>query len=135
MFASEGIIAGLTVLLMLFVALLILRKRWAAVGAVWLFATFVGFSPDEFWPVELPVAMIASTVVLFLMLRFGVLTVAISFAAMSILEASPLTLDPDAWYFGRSMVSLLFYATLIGYGFWASLGEKSAFAVPLLDEA
>lgn len=49
-------------------------------------------------------------------------------------DAVPLTLDPAAWYFGRSL-SVLILSGLILYGFWSALGQKSAFGAAMLEEA
>ena len=41
-----------------------------------------------------------------------------------ILRTAPVTLDTNAWYFGRSAFALLMLAALALYGFFVSLGGK-----------
>jgi hypothetical protein len=45
-----------------------------------------------------------------------------------VLTQVPMTLDTDAWYFGRSLVVLLVLTALATYGFLVSLGSRSALA-------
>jgi hypothetical protein len=47
-----------------------------------------------------------------------------------ILEAAPLTLDLDAWYVDRSLLSLGLLAGIAAWGFHVSLGGKPPFAGP-----
>jgi hypothetical protein len=39
----------------------------------------------------------------------------------------PLTLDPNAWYFGRSLIVLLLISALATYGFFVALAGRPAF--------
>jgi hypothetical protein len=69
------------------------------------------------------------TLGLVVLLRFGV----VALVAMSILTRLltwlPLTLDTDAWYFGRSLTVLLSIAALATYGFLVALGGRPAFGM------
>ena len=59
-------------------------------------------------------------------LRVGLLA---QFAVLltDLLIRVPLTLDPDAWYFGNSLVVLLGFTALAMYSFLISLGGQPAF--------
>lgn len=59
-------------------------------------------------------------------LRIGLLAL-FALLLMDLLIRVPLTLDPDAWYFGNSLVVLLWFAVLATYGFLTSLGGRPAF--------
>lgn len=58
----------------------------------------------------------------------------IAYFTFNVMEAAPLTRDPSAWYFSRSVICLILLAAMSDYGFVASLGSKPAFHVPVLDE-
>jgi len=50
---------------------------------------------------------------------------AMSYAFFNLIQQRiPLTLDPDAWYFGRSAVVLLLLALIMAYAFRTSMGTR-----------
>jgi len=51
------------------------------------------------------------------MFRYGILAVAATAYTILIVWSVPLTLDVDAWYFGRSMAGLLLIAAIAATGF------------------
>jgi len=105
---------------------LIVRKTWLAV----VLAIIVGipFAPGglapfgwEFLLVLAPPLVIAMT-----FLRVGLLA-QFALLLMDLLIRVPLTIDPQAWYFGNSLVVLLGFAGLATYSFLISLGGRPAF--------
>jgi serine/threonine-protein kinase len=105
---------------------LIVRKTWLAV--VLSIAVGLPFLPGgvapfgwEFLLMLAPPLLIAVT-----FLRVGLLAL-FALLLMDLLIRVPLTLDPDAWYFGNSLVVLLWFAVLATYGFLTSLGGRPAF--------
>ncbi|HUP63854.1 MAG TPA: hypothetical protein VM557_01050, partial [Thermoanaerobaculia bacterium] len=133
LFAGEGIWFALSMMLMLLVLLMLLRRRWAAVLGVWLILT-AGALGGPAPLVEFVMTGAAAAIVIFLLTRFGILPAAIAYFTFNIIRAAPLTLDPSAWYFSRSVICLILLAAMMGYGFVASLGNKPAFRVPMLDD-
>jgi hypothetical protein len=75
---------------------------------------------------ELVFVVAAPLVSLTIFLRVGLLAY-FSVLLTDLLFRVPMTLDPDAWYFGHSLVVLLIIATLATYGFVVSLGGRPAF--------
>jgi serine/threonine-protein kinase len=105
---------------------LIVRKTWLAV-AIALVAglPFVpGGGVTAGW--ELILVLTPPLVVAALFLRVGLLA-QFSLLLTDVLIRVPLTLDPDAWYFGTSLVVLLGLATLATCAFLISLGGRPAF--------
>jgi len=112
---------------LLLVTRLVVRKTWIAVlvGLVASIPFVPGGSSAPFgW--ELIGVMVGALLTLTLFLRIGLLA---EFAMMftDVLVRVPLTLDPDAWYFGNSLVVLLIVAGLAVYAFVVSLGGRPAF--------
>jgi serine/threonine-protein kinase len=69
-------------------------------------------------------AAIAAAIVLVTMYRLGLLALsALAFTAL-VLRNLPITIDPSAWYFGRSALALTLVAAIAAYGFVVSLGGK-----------
>jgi serine/threonine-protein kinase len=105
---------------------LIVRKTWLTVVlAMVIGIPFVpgGVAPFgwEFLLMLAPPLIIAVT-----FLRVGLLA-QFALLLMDLLIRVPLTLDPDAWYFGNSLVVLLGFAALATYCFLVSLGGRPAF--------
>jgi hypothetical protein len=69
-----------------------------------------------------------------LLTRFGLLSgVAATFVDI-VIYATPITLDPSAWYFGRSLGVLIVLLAITVYGFYTSLGGKPLFIAPALED-
>ena len=105
---------------------LVVRKTWIAAGIAILVAIpfAPGGSPPLGW--ELIFVIAGPLVGLTVLLRFGLLAHCVSLFT-GVLVQVPITLDPDAWFFGNSLVVLLILAALATYAFVVSLGGRPAF--------
>jgi eukaryotic-like serine/threonine-protein kinase len=74
------------------------------------------------------------SVILYVLLRWGLLAAIVLGAVWGWLYSAPLTLDATLWYAGRSFLVLAACAALALYGFVVSLGGKSMFGRPLFEE-
>jgi hypothetical protein len=66
-----------------------------------------------------------AVVVLFLLMRLGVLAAVAFVFASDVLAVAPLTLDPSAWYFGASLTYMAALVGLAGYGAVVAVGGRS----------
>ena len=130
----EAVFISLMILLMLLLGLALLRRRWAAILGVWVICALGLSGAREAPAVQIAFGALMAAVVLIVLIRFGLLALSVTVFLISFLHAVPLTLDPSAWYFGRSLSVLIVFAAAIVYGFWSSLGQKPAFGVPVLEE-
>ena len=69
-------------------------------------------------------ALLTAVVVVVVMFRFGILAVAATAYTILIVWSVPLTLDPDAWYFGRSLAGLVLIAAIAATGFTLAVSGK-----------
>ncbi|HUP62824.1 MAG TPA: serine/threonine-protein kinase [Thermoanaerobaculia bacterium] len=69
-------------------------------------------------------ASVATVAALAVFVRFGLLAGIFVTIPMLFLRAAPVTLDTNAWYFGRSAFALLLVAACAFYAFKVSLGDK-----------
>ena len=133
--AVNSIFIGLIVLFLFLVAYMVFRRKWAAMLLLGVVATF-GVGAPAFGPAyEIPAGAIMAAIIVFVLVRFGLLAFVLTTFLTAFLEAVPITLDPEAWYFGRSLAVLLVLFAVAIYGFWSSLGDKPAFGVALPEEA
>jgi hypothetical protein len=89
----------------------------------------------ETQPVWLSVAvgLLTVSLIVVVMLRFGLLATLTFFLANFLLNVSAITLDPGKWFFPTSMMMLLIVSALALYGFYASRGGEPLFGRRLLD--
>ena len=131
----NAIFISLIVLFMLLMAYLLFRRRWIAMLVLGVIATVGVGSPGVAPVYELTTGAIMAVILVFVLVRYGLLAFALTTFLNAFLEAAPLTFDTDAWYFGRSLAVLLILLGIAVYGFWSALGEKPAFGVALPEEA
>ena len=117
----------LSALFVLFFLRMLLRKEWAAgVVFVLLLSTFVA-AGSQFEPVASLGGLSFSCVAVFLLTRFGLLTVVTNFVFWSVLENFPLTTQGSSWYAGISLTGILLMAAITFYAFHTSLGGRPVF--------
>lgn len=85
---------------------------------------FVGDVSGPLWSRAVYAAVVVG-IALTVFFRFGMLALAMTAVPMFFLRTIPITLDTEAWYFGRSLFALLLVAALAVYGFFVSLAGKS----------
>ncbi len=74
--------------------------------------------------VLLGTGILTGIVVVVILFRFGILALSATAYTILIGWSVPLTIDPDAWYFGRSMVGLLLIAAIAASGFALAVRGK-----------
>jgi len=78
-------------------------------------------------------SLIGTCIVVFVVVRLGVLVLLVGFLVTFLLTQAPLTADPGRWYFGTSTMLVLFCGAIAICGFvWARAGEP-LFGRRLLD--
>jgi hypothetical protein len=120
---TYSLVGALTAVSALLLIRLIVRRTWITAGLSILVAIpLSGVSLG--WPLIFVLAAALVTVTVFL--RVGLLAyVAVYFT--DLLLRVPVTLDPNAWYFGYSLVVLLITAAVASVAFLVSLGGRPAF--------
>lgn len=115
---------------------LLVRRVWITgivmVGFLMLTGLGSGDSTPPLW-LGLLLSLIVLSGIIFVMLRFGLLTAITFFSVNFLLNSAPLTLDPTRWYFSTSTTLLLIVSALVLYGFYASRGREPLFGRRLLD--
>ena len=115
---------------------LLVRRVWitALVMVGFLMLTGIG-SNDWSPPVWLGVltSLIILSSIVYVMLRFGLLTTMTFFVVNFLLNNGVLTLDPSRWFFPTSTILLLIVSALAFYGFYASRGGEPLLGKRILD--
>ena len=82
---------------------------------------------------ELTIVVLGISLVLGVLLRFGLLAIMVMFYTFMAMEALPLTTDLSRPYASSSVLLMLAIIAVSAYGFYASRGERPLFGRALLD--
>jgi serine/threonine protein kinase len=132
--------AAMLFLIMLLIFRLLFRRNWAAIVAVHVLFTFsVGAAVvSESQGLWLTVLMVGSAnlivaVLIRLVLKFGLLSLASGLLMMSVMRAANLTWDFGLWYAGSGLVTMILVLALAVWAFLSSLGGRKLFGDSVLD--
>jgi hypothetical protein len=124
---------ALVIIFVLFLARLILRQRWLAIAATGLVLVVINMGGENF-SVEFPMALVVAALILAVLLRFGLLALAVAQFTFSLLASFPYILGFSRWYAGRSLFALLVILALAFFGFRTALAGQPIFGSAALDD-
>jgi hypothetical protein len=126
------VFGALSLLFVLMLLSILLRREWLAFGVAWLLITLlIGLAPGlGGW---LAVGLY-STFHLVVLARFGLLASVAYLVCYQMIRVYPITSDFSAWYAGGTIFALGVVVAICGYGFYTSLGGQKVFAGKLLEE-
>jgi hypothetical protein len=125
--------ATLTFFFMMFVLRVLLRKPWLAAlafVAIWMAIKLQG---NPHWMLNAPAYLVVYGVAAFMILRFGLITLATGIFVVDLLLSIPITTNPASWYMSGSLFVL---ATLVAITFWGgftALGGQKVFREQLFE--
>jgi serine/threonine-protein kinase len=114
--------------LMFFLLLLglraILRKEWiAAIVFIAIFAVPRGLD-SSYRMIELPTQVLVYAIAVLIVIRFGLVPLAIAIFTINMTGGIPFSADLSAWYMTTSILALLSLLVIAGWGFYHSLGGQ-----------
>jgi len=123
---------------------IILRKQWlaavvfcglvAARSALGFVVLGSGKVPTTLVAFGVVVGAVAGTIMLVLLVRFGLLAAAGAFLMVNVLATFPITLDPSKFFFGVSVMGLVFAVIPVLYAAYVALAGRPLLRDPLLSE-
>jgi hypothetical protein len=122
---------GLGVTCFLFLLTIMIRNQKAA------FAAFIIISPWVMWTGDmwsLATSLVNGILYLFVLMRFGLLAIAVGLWVGAILVSFPASLDISAWYAGYGYAALGILALIVLYAFRTSLGGRPQFGQTSLED-
>jgi serine/threonine-protein kinase len=131
---NDAVFAAVGIMFLFFLASSIFRRRkW--LGAIPLgFLFFLLNVSGENLAIEIPFAVLIATIFVFVVLRFGLLAVAVAGLVGTLLRLSPITLDLSRWYAARSLFALAIIVAIALYGFRIALGKRPVFGLVALED-
>lgn len=121
---ESGFLFGLGFLFLLLLFSIILRREWLAAAALWLLGSVaLGFALSQH-PLFFVIAPLASWLVLFPVVRYGLLAMMSAQFIHHLWIQYPMTFELTAWYAASFVVSLIASLALVFYAFYISLGGQ-----------
>ena len=109
----------------------VLRKEWiAAIIFITIFAVPPGVS-GPYKMVELPAMILVYGIALLIVIRFGLVPLAIAIVTINLTVNIPFSADISAWYMPTSIFALLSILVIAGWGFYHSLGGQPLWKVEM----
>ena len=124
--------AALLFLLVLFS--LIFRRKWIAVGGMGLAFFLLGMMGGEHPSIDWVFAAIYAVLIVFLLMRFGLLAMVVAQFFGYLFFFFPVTTNFSAWYAGATIFALGIGVALVAYGFYTSLAGQKLFQGNLIDD-
>ncbi len=129
------ILAGIFVGLLLICLLLILRTLLRNQKAAFILLVLIWSLPDGLSNIWLfPIVLVLVSIYLFVLMRFGLVAVALTMFLSGFFQIFPTTLDTSAWYSDVGFAALAILAVIVLYAFRTSLAGRPLFGTPRLDE-
>jgi serine/threonine-protein kinase len=129
-----GIFFSLLLFFLLFLLRALTRRQWLAAGIfVLIFVVLDSLTPND--PlIAASFSCLSQALTVIVLLRFGLVTLAISAFVSDLLRTVPITTDFSTWYAGSALAVLIAVLAIAGYAFHTSLGGQKVFAGTLLEE-
>ncbi|MGD0363711.1 MAG: protein kinase [Bryobacteraceae bacterium] len=125
------VVLALVWFVLIFILRVALRRDWLAAGAFVLIYVMLNWLSTPALPVLSALFTAVQTgLLVFAMLRFGLVALIASSFVYELMLMFPLTTDFSAWYAGASLFALLSVAAMAAFAFHTSLGGR-----PLFGEA
>jgi hypothetical protein len=132
--ASDYIRVTIMLLAALVLARVLLRSQLLAIVVIGIIVSAAFFGNVDDLRVSVPAGIASGAVLMYVMVRRGLLSLAVTGYCWAVIRALPPVLNTSAWYFGRFALGALVVLALALYGLIVSLGDKPLFGVPLFDE-
>ena len=129
----DGLNASLLFFLLFFLFRLVLRKEWLAGAGFVLFFVALRVPSTDYPVTEIPAIIIVYAVVVFMLLRCGLLALVLTIFVTDLLGELVFTTNLSAWYGGGSLVFIVLVAGLAIFAFRKALGGHRISAA-LLDQ-
>jgi serine/threonine-protein kinase len=131
-----AMIAPIGVFFLIFGLRILVRRQWIALGLAFaLMSLLQGLQTQQTTVLGWVTSAAVWGLLIFVIVRLGILAAVISFVYANLLLALPLTTDLSSWYANRAWFGLAVLAAVTAYGFYLSLAGRPLLAGALLQDA
>jgi hypothetical protein len=124
-------------LIFLFVPTLLLplvRKVWLAFGIFAILLVLIAAGLNQNPPVGTSLALIHSALMIYVLIRFGLVALCTMLFVSIMLVHTPVSFDFSTWYAKHGLLTLALLVALVVYGFRISLGGRPALGRDLYQD-
>jgi hypothetical protein len=130
---AEPIFFAIFLSFLLLLLLTVLRKKWLAIAAMWLFIVLVDIANGDQWIFWLKL-FLEATIITLAAARFGLLALYSFFLFVALSSGFPITSDFSSWYAGSTLFTFVVIMSLAIYGFYTSLAGRKVFEAKFLKD-
>ncbi|HEY9405605.1 MAG TPA: serine/threonine-protein kinase [Pyrinomonadaceae bacterium] len=132
---GEPIFAAIFLSFLLLLLLTVLRKKWLAIVAMWLFIIILNmdWASRHQWIFWFHL-LLTATLITLAAARFGLLALYSCFLFAALSSGFPITSDFSSWYAGSTLFVFFVVMGLSIYGFYTSLAGQKIFEAKFLNE-
>ena len=133
---AEIIFFAILLSFLLLLLLTVLRKKWLAMAAMWLFIVLLNMdlASSHQWISWLDLLLMATLITLSAA-RFGLLALYSFFLFVAMSSGFPMTSDFSSWYAGSTLFVFVVIMSLAIYGYYTSLAGQKIFEAKFLKDA
>jgi serine/threonine-protein kinase len=131
---SAGLFQAFISVFLLLLFVVVLRRERFAMLTLWLLYTVLLSLVSEATWMMIPFTALWAFLVVFTLVRFGLLAVVSVVFFSHLLVFYPITTELTAWYATDFTIALVICVLLAAYGFYISLGEQKLLSGKLLEE-
>jgi serine/threonine-protein kinase len=123
---SDGITTGIVIFFAIFILRTLLRRDWiAAIAGALIFSSQQQDLANALdWQVQLVVYILLFSVIIFVMLRLGLVATIASIFAINLINGITLGTDWTTWYAPTGLATMLMATAVAGWAFRQSLGDR-----------
>ncbi|MCH8148935.1 MAG: hypothetical protein IH987_13310 [Planctomycetes bacterium] len=122
-----SIVYGLLLVLVLTAAKVYVRRpRWAAALSILLLLPLVLPRAAHRWTMWVVAGAGVAGVAVWVITRFGLLSLTIAFFVMHVLNTTPITIDPSMWYAEATFCTSMIVIAITVFGYWAARRQPIA---------
>jgi hypothetical protein len=124
------VVSALIVLTVLFLLRVLVRIEWLSVALTGLFIVLSGLGGENF-KLEFPLALLNAAIVVFVLVRFGVLALLFAQFFSNLILTVPFTWDFGRWYATRGVLPILLIIGAWVWGLKLALGGRPVLKLAL----
>ncbi|HYL78608.1 MAG TPA: serine/threonine-protein kinase [Bryobacteraceae bacterium] len=128
----HGIRETLMFFFIIFLLRIVLRNQWLACAGFTLIFSTLAYLQSSHPIVSGAVGLLEYSVVSFVVLRFGLLALAVYIFVDGLISGVQPTIESSAWYFGNNLLLLAFVLALAAWGFRTSIAGRKLWKQDLL---
>lgn len=136
-FLIVALIQSLIFIFILFIALFTSRRKWIALGAIFLLYVIIGLTQPGYQdqlPLKIAFELILALTLTVAIKRFGIVGAAAHQLFFIMMLNRPFIFNPQSIYFEVSISGAIFIAAILLYGFYVSTGGRMSNLTKLLDD-